>query len=145
LESLSNILKIGIDKFLIEDLKETPAKDDSKKIEKEIIKTEKMINNLIDRLALVDEDMIESIKNRISDLINKKKELQEKLLIFEQRKKFNSIKKDNTKTLNNTIKNFMDKFNYMNMDEKQLEIRKIIKYVKWDGKSQKFAVKLINI
>lgn len=144
LKLIKEISNRGIKEFL-SDVKEAPQKDESKKIEREINKIDKNINGLTDKLALANENIIEVLMNRINDMINKKKDLQEQLLIIEQRKKINSRKDDSTDLLDKTIKNFVKKFDKMTMEEKQLEIRKIFECFTWDGLNQELNYKFISL
>lgn len=146
LETLKYIKNIGIEEYLKEfETKQPKEKDDSLKIQKEIAKIDKMVNNLTDKLALANENIVEVLMNKISELINNKKNLQEQLLIFEQRKSFESIKKDNEKILENTINNFLEKFNEMTMEEKQINIKNIFNNFKWFGKEEKLNAEIMTL
>lgn len=146
LETLKCIKNIGIEEYLKEfETEQTREKDDSLKIQKEIAKIDKMVNNLTDKLALANENVVEVLMDKISELINNKKNLQEQLLIFEQRKSFESIQQNNTRILENTITHFLENFNEMSMEEKQIDIKNIFHNFKWFGKDEKLKAEIMTL
>ncbi|WP_236896899.1 recombinase family protein [Clostridium beijerinckii] len=136
LEILKSIHSSGVEELINKNLENSNEKDNSQKIKKELSKTDKMINNLTDKLALANENIIETLMNRIDDLVNKKRALQEELLIYEQRKNFKNKEKDDINILFNSIEQFIDDFNNMDVESKRIKTSQIFNCFYWYGKEK---------
>lgn len=146
MDILRKIQNDGVENFIKNStITKISKKDEAKKIEREIAKLDKMANGLTDKLAIANANIIETLMNRISDIVSSKAELQEQLLILEQRKSFDARKTENISVLNNTIQNFLNNFDKLTMEQKQIEIKKIFNYVAWKGKERDFAVNIIDV
>lgn len=146
LESLKYIQAKGIKDYLKEfENKDITPKDDSSKVKKEISKIDTMVNNLTNKLALVNESVADVLISKIDELIKNKKSLQEEMLIFEQRKNLERSKESNIEILESNISNFINNFDKMDIEKKQIEIKKIFKGFTWFGKEEKLKVELLKI
>lgn len=142
---LESIHALGIDEFLVQNLNKSETKDNSKTIEKEISKMDKMINSLTDKLALANENIVETLLNKIDELVNKKKKLQEDLLITQQRKTLSSKKENDIHVLFKSIEDMINEFDRMDIENKRIKISQIFECFYWFGKEKKFDYELIKL
>ena len=147
LELLKTVQISGIESLIEKTSKNEYVNDrvNIKKIEREIKKLDELINGLTDKLAIAPINLIETLMNRIDMLINNKKNLQEQILILEQRNNFNITKKENINLLNNNIHHFLLNFDNLTNEQRQIEIKKIFEYVTWKGIEREFNVKIIEV
>ncbi|NFS11757.1 recombinase family protein [Clostridium botulinum] len=115
-----------------------------KKIEKDVNNIDKMLIGLTDKFALASTTLAKTLIKRMEELTEEKQILQEKLFTLEQKNNYNSNFKDNVKTLNKAIDYFLDNFNKLTIEEKQIEIKKIFEYVTWKGVEREFNLKIVE-
>ncbi|WP_315076316.1 recombinase family protein [uncultured Clostridium sp.] len=146
LEILKTAQLNGIDDLLNKNYGKINKKNNElKKIEKDINNIDEMLAGLTDKFALASKTLAKTLIKRMEELAKTKQNLQEKLIILEQKNNYNSKLKDNIKTLNKAIDYFLDNFNELTIEEKQIEIRKIFEYVTWKGAEKEFDLKIIEI
>lgn len=129
IDSLKNI---SLDKStLYDDSLETNLNIELDLISKQINEKEKIIDGLVDKLALVNSSlanrMIKTIENHETELNELRKIKTQKLILIKQ--KSSKVFFENEKEFDNFIKNF----NNLTIKDKQKSIRNIIEYIKFDG------------
>lgn len=144
LETLTNI---SMDKSVLKNYLHTEDKTDYDKLIKEtknkITKLSSDINNLTDKLILLEGDAINIVTDKINDLAKEKNSLNTKLLEIERKKLFNSLDNQNISQLSANIVDFVKNFDSLDTNRRQLFIQHIIKEIQWDGK-EKIKIKFLQ-
>ncbi|WP_075809883.1 recombinase family protein [Clostridium perfringens] len=114
----------------------TPTKDYSKIKEpllKEISAKKKILDGLVNKLALVDENLTNILINKMESLNSEINELQEKLNELEKEEISSSYSEEDLVLKENSRKNFIKEFNKMDMKERQATIKSVLNKVLWTG------------
>lgn len=113
------------------------------KLKKSIAKDKKTLNNLTEKLVLLNDSASKIIADKMNDLSIKLDRDNEKLYILKS-KKLNSISNNyNISDFQNKIKKLLNNWESFSMQDKQITINKIIKEIKWvDGKDFKVILNI---
>lgn len=115
-----------------------------KLMQKQLSDLDNLINGLTDKIALAPANTTEILMNKLSELIDNKQSLQEKILTLEQKKNINSKSKNSATQFNKKINYFIENFELLSLEEKQLQIQKMFEYFTWKGIEKKFEAKIIE-
>lgn len=112
---------------------------DNSKIKKSMLKQieerKKILDGLIDKLALVDSTLANVIIEKMNSVNVDINDLQNKIDLLEKEDIASSYNKEDFKLKEENRKHFIEDFENMDMEEKQNSIRGIINKVVWDGKN----------
>ncbi|BDU83547.1 recombinase family protein [Clostridium perfringens] len=114
----------------------TQTKDYSKIKEpllKEISAKKKILDGLVNKLALVDDNLTNILINKMESLNSEINDLQEKLNELEKEEISSSYSKEDLVLKENSRKNFVKEFNNMDMKERQATIKSVLNKVLWTG------------
>ncbi|KEI07065.1 recombinase family protein [Clostridium botulinum] len=110
-----------------------------------------IINNLTEKLILLDGAAIDVVCKKINKLSNENTILNEKLTDLEKKKLFSTIDVENSKILISNINKFLKNFNKIDITEKQNFAQSILESVIWDssitnakGKKGKLILKFLS-
>ncbi|MGG5460806.1 recombinase family protein [Clostridium sp. B9] len=142
---LKDINSKGIHSFISKQNTDDKYTKQIKSVNKELLKVDKLIDGLTDKLSLANDDILEILLNKLTDYSNRKKKLQEDLLILKQKQVTLESKENNINILSDTLEKFLNNFSELSIEEKQIEIRKIIKDIEWKGDKKEFVVNLLDV
>ncbi|MDH5096454.1 recombinase family protein [Clostridium perfringens] len=112
---------------------------DNSKIKKSMLKQieerKKILDGLMDKLALVDSTLANVIIEKMNSVNVDINDLQNKIDLLEKEDIASSYNKEDFKLKEENRKHFIEDFENMDMEEKQNSIRGIINKVVWDGKN----------
>lgn len=129
---LSELKNITLDRGTIEDKsQEDTLLSEIKFLSKQIDEKEKLINGLIDKLALVNDNIADRLIKTIEEHDNELSELKniktQKILIHDSKSQ-KQIFKDELE-----FNHFLDNFKKLDIKQKQQSIRDVIEYIEFDG------------
>lgn len=112
---------------------------DNSKIKKSMLKEleekKKILDGLMDKLALVDSNLANVIIEKMNSVNVDINDLQNKIDLLEKEEIASSYNKEDFKLKEENRKHFIEDFENMDMEEKQNSIRGVINKVVWDGKN----------
>ncbi|MDM0481072.1 recombinase family protein [Clostridium perfringens] len=112
---------------------------DNSKIKKSMIKEleekKKILDGLMDKLALVDSTLANVIIEKMNSVNVDINDLQDKIDLLEKEEIASSYNKEDFKLKEENRKHFIEEFENMSMEEKQNAIRGIINNIVWDGEN----------
>ncbi|EOU1827261.1 recombinase family protein [Clostridium perfringens] len=112
---------------------------DNSKIKKSMLKQieerKKILDGLMDKLALVDSTLANVIIEKMNSVNVDINDLQNKIDLLEKEDIASSYNKEDFKLKEENRKHFIEDFENMDMEEKQNSIRGVINKVVWDGKN----------
>ena len=108
-----------------------------------ILEKDKIINGLTEKLALVKSPVMEVLLAKIENEISEKNELQEALLALENKKVKESIDNSNIDVIHKTITEFITNFEKLDISEKQIYIKRLIKAVYLNPSTKKASIELV--
>lgn len=146
LEIIQKIKLTGIESFLKQNKNdiEFEINEEMKLIHKQLSDLDSLINGLTNKIALAPDNITEILMNKLSELIENKQSLQEKILNLEQKKNINLQNKNNVTKFNKKVNYFIENFELLSLEEKQLQIQKMFEYFTWKGIEKKFEAKIIE-
>lgn len=112
-----------------------------KKLNSQLKKNNNMLSKLADKLILLEGAALKVVTEKMNNLSKENEKISTDILILEREKLFNN-KEDNIEILKDNISKFIMYFDKLNMQEKQLAIRSIIKEIKWNG--EKLRMQLLE-
>ncbi|KEI10550.1 resolvase [Clostridium sp. K25] len=121
-----------------------------KKVKDELNKNNIIIENLTEKLILLDGAAVNIISEKINNIANKNVKLNEKLLHLERERIFKEVDSGNLNLLTNNINSFLSNFDKLDITEKQNFIQSILECVIWDSdfnsnkKKGKLSLKFLN-
>ncbi|MEG2412616.1 MAG: recombinase family protein [Clostridium sp.] len=137
---ISTLRKIKLDKKLLDDYvtKNTDIDFDSliKNVKKDILKKNKDIEKLTDKLILVEGPAINIVTNKINDISNEITELNNNLFVLERKNIFQNLDKINTDTLYTLIVELLIDFDILNIEKQQQAIKRILKEIRYNGEKK---------
>lgn len=104
-----------------------------KSIKKQITNNSNAINKLTDKLILLEGTALQAVTNKMNELSKKNEKLNTTLLKFERAKILESGEQMNKEILIKNISYFLNVFDELSINEKQLYIQSIIKNIIWNG------------
>ncbi|HAT4125281.1 TPA: recombinase family protein [Clostridium perfringens] len=112
---------------------------DNSKIKKSMLKEleekRKILDGLMDKLALVDSNLANIVIEKMNSVNVDINDLQNKIDLLEKEEIASSYNKEDFKLKEENRKHFIEDFENMDMEEKQNSIRGVINKVVWDGKN----------
>ncbi len=102
---------------------------------KELENKKKLLDGLVQKLALVDSDLANILIDKMETLNENIKELQSKIDLLEKEEISLSYNKEDLNLKEKNRKHFIKEFENMNMQEKQTSIRKVINKITWTGEN----------
>ena len=141
LESLSNI---ELDKSLFNTSDMNKYDSQIKSLNKNLTKNKKMIDNLLNRLALASDDIAKSILDKVEDINSENKNLEFKLLELERLNLESMNTKNNKEAFYAQVKSILDTFDTLPVSEQQKMISTIIKNVVWDSDTKKIRLEIFE-
>ncbi|AOY53659.1 recombinase family protein [Clostridium perfringens] len=112
---------------------------DNSKIKKSMLKEleekKKILDGLMDKLALVDSNLANVIIEKMNSVNIDINDLQNKIDLLEKEEISSSYNKEDFKLKEENRKHFIEDFENMDMEEKQNSIRGVINKVIWDGEN----------
>lgn len=145
LTMLEDIDLNGIEKYICTKSLVINFDKEIENVNKKISKIDKLIIGLTDKIALASTNTMDIFLKRIEELVNDKKDLQEKILLLNRRKDKNNMSHSNQTILENNVNLFLENFNELTLSDKQFKIKQIIEYVTWKGIERKFDIKLLEL
>ncbi|KOA94264.1 recombinase family protein [Clostridium botulinum] len=122
-----------------------------KEVKQKLSKNNDKIDNLTEKLVLLDGAAIEIISKKINEIANENNKLNETLLDLERKKMFLSIDGENLKMLINTIDEFLNRFDKIDITAKQNFAQSILESVTWNsdivnakGKQGRISLKFLG-
>lgn len=104
---------------------------DGKLITKKIKENDAAINNLINKLAILSNDVSKLVTDKIEDLSRENNSLKEELLKIEREKLFEKFDDANIDLLHNEILNFLQ-LDEGDIEKRRVDIKNIFKSITWD-------------
>ena len=93
------------------------------------------IENLIDRLAVVDESIINQVANQIKDLVNKNDEIEKRINILQKEVNAGLDQRKTAEIALDMIEKYMDSFDTLDLVEKRTLIKLLVSSVESDGEN----------
>ncbi|MDH2337028.1 recombinase family protein [Clostridium perfringens] len=122
----------------ITNIKKVASKDNSKikkSIAKELEEKKKILDGLMDKLALVDDNLANAIIDKMNSINLDIIDLQNKIDLLEKEELSFRYNKEDLKLKEKNRKHLISDFGKMNMEERQIAIRNVIDSIVWDGKN----------
>jgi len=114
-----------------------------KSINKKIITTDKSIDNLVDKLAIMSNAASTVLMSKIEELTKQNILLKEELLKLERRRLLSDANTQNIGIMHNNVKLFLESEN--DIELRRMYLRAIFEYFVWDSNAYKLQVKLLNM
>ena len=140
LEFIKTLYDPSVIKSLITENKSDDFLSEIKSIKKEIKTIDTKIANLTDKLSLASDNVVNILMSSLDSLAENKKELQEKLLLLENKNSDNKSINDKVNEICRKAKYIVEDFNSLGLEEKRYRIDSIIDRVEY-----KYKEKNINI
>lgn len=154
---MDNIRTTVIDTKVIDKLKNTDfyksamnitidEKDVNKDIEfvkKQINKNKKDIDKLLQKMILLDANASVYVTDKINELANENKILQQKLYDLELEKEDVSINNINTEICKSAYKKFINTYEGLDAKQQQRLIKEFVREIKWNGKNKNIEISLL--
>lgn len=102
---------------------------------KELEEKKKLLDGLVNKLALVDSDLANVLIKKMENLNLDIKDLQSKIEVLEKEEVIYSYNKENLAIKEKNRKHFIKEFENMDMKEKQNSIRGVINKITWTGEN----------
>lgn len=146
-EAVKNLLqsistKAKLKQIVISNNSNSNLENEIKTLNKKISSNSKAINNLIDRLSLLENDSsIKIVTNKIDELSQKNNELNENLLKLQRRKLLEQREDLNLDALYSQIQKFL--YEEIGFEAKRLLIKTIIDKITWYSEEERIDIKLL--
>lgn len=125
------------------DNKPSNSKNELKALQGQLKKNEKMVNNLVEKIALIEGAAANVFINKINDLAEENKEIKNKINAIEIEKDREEIENINKDILVDTFKQFIDTLDITTIEEKQKLLKGFVKEIRWYGKNKDIEIELL--
>lgn len=114
-----------------------------KKISDEIKKNNNMINGLLEKLVLMNNNSAVYVTNKIKDLADKNKTLQQQKYDLELEQENESTNTINTEICQRAYKKFINSYEDLSIEHQQRLLKTFIKEIIWNGKGKNIEITLL--
>lgn len=106
-------------------------------------KNEKMVNNLVEKLAHIEGVAADFLINKINDLAKENKETKNMIAAVEIEEDKESVQNINKDIIISTYKKFIDTLDASSMEDKQKLLKGFVKEIRWYGKDKDIDIELL--
>lgn len=128
---LDQLKKFTLNRTLLSEDNSPKIENELKSLKKESIKNKKIVDGLMEKLALSEGDLTKLIIDKAKEMANKNKAIEGQIFNLERQQLLVNQRKANIDILICSINNLIERFDEMDIKDKQKYVRNIIKCVYW--------------